>query len=192
LTRTSTFFAFLILLLLVSSTFGGNLQVRLVNKIAEPREGPVSFDTGQVEIVFPDGRTRLLPYRTYLTPLVVNDRIYLFPAKEGQIRGMVIYQAESGGAKSFPLPEDLDPYFGSPSFSPDGAKIAYYRVKGDGRGEVRVRSFPGGKLLAQSQVLKLRPTDVPPEPPTWQSRARVEFDAEFFDPPRRVSLQLQD
>ncbi len=52
--------------------------------------------------------------------------------------------------------------------------------------------WPGWQLISQSPVLPLRATDVPPGPPLWKTEALVEFDAQFFDPPRCFSLPLPD
>ena len=51
---------------------------------------------------------------------------------------------------------------------------------------------PGWRLVSQGPVLPLRATDVPPYFPVWKTETLVEFDAQFFDPPRRLSLALPD
>jgi hypothetical protein len=103
------------------------LKAELVNKVWEGWSG-ASLLTGPVQLTFPDGRTKLLPYRSHLQPVVADGKVYIFTTKNLAITRIVIYDSASGRAQSFPLPEDLDSnnYFSSPSFSPDGTKVAYY------------------------------------------------------------------
>lgn len=165
----------------------GELRARLVNKRVIGAEGPVGFSVGQVEVTFPDGRTKLLPYQSYLEPLTVGDQVFILPTEDLQLTRIFIYHAKTDKTASYRLPLDLDPYFGSPSFSPDGKKIAYYQVK---EGRVVVRSWPGLKLLRRSPSYPVRPTDVPPEPPAWKSPTLVKFDPYFFMPERRIAFEL--
>jgi hypothetical protein len=123
---------------------------------------------------------------------VSGDRVFILPTQEGNLTGIIIYHLKTHRAQSFPLPPDLPPYFGCPSFSPDGTKVAYYALAGPHQGQVRVRTWPGWRLISQSPVLPLRATDVPPDAPLWKTETLVEFDAQFFDPPRRFSLALPD
>ncbi len=166
------------------------LKVRLVNLKMEPLDGPVSFSTGQVEITLADGRVQFLPYRTHILPRVVDRRVLIFPTKNGELSGIIRYDAAAHQAQSFPLPPDLHPYFASPSFSPDGGRVAFYVVGGQGQGRVRVCSWPEWQLIWESPVLQLRPTDEPPLPPLWKTSNLVEFEAQFFEPPRSLSIQL--
>jgi hypothetical protein len=102
------------------------LKAELVNKKDEGMLATVL--TGPVQLTYPDGRTRLLPYRSHLQPVVANGKVYIFTTKEGDLTGLVVYDNAKGRGQSFPLPEDLklNSYFGQPSFSPDGTKVAYY------------------------------------------------------------------
>jgi hypothetical protein len=103
------------------------LKAELVKKTMEGTT--VGFLTGQVQLTFPDGHTQLLPYRSHLPPVAANGKVYIFTTnKEGEITRIVVYDSAKGRGQSLLLPEDLkrNPYFGSPSFSPDGTKVAYY------------------------------------------------------------------
>lgn len=167
--------------------WGQVLQASLVQKEMADA-GPVSFETGLVQVAFPDGKVEVLPYRTHLTPVAAKGRVFIFPSRKGSITGIVVYDAQTRKKRDFPLPPDLDPYFSTPSVSPDGAKMAYYvltgkKTAGEARGQVRVRSFPKGRVLWESSPAKVRATDVPPMEPVWKGPTRAEFDPEFFDPP---------
>ena len=176
-----------------SPAWGQGLKASLVQKKMADA-GPVSFETGLVQVAFPDGKVEVLPYRTHLTPVAAKGRVFIFPAREGRITGIVVYDANKRQARNFPLPSDLDPYFGAPRVSPDGARMAYYvitgkKTAGEARGQVRVRSFPKGRVLWESPPAKVRATDVPPAEPVWKGLKRAEFDPEFFDPPRPFVFQ---
>jgi hypothetical protein len=153
--------------------------------------GPVSFETGQVQIIFPDGRIRLLPYRSCLDPLLVYGRVFILTTKDGLLTGIVVYHLEKGHSQAYPLPKYLHPYFSCPSFSPDGTKLAHYEVTKPRYGRVLVRSWPAGKILKQSPIYRLVPTDVPPFEPTWKTPLRVEFDPDFFEPSRAIFFQFE-
>jgi hypothetical protein len=186
--------AVLLVGLVASAGWGQALRAVLVDRKVEPPEGqgPVGFQTGQVKLIFPDKRTKLLPYRSYIKPQVADGRVYIFTTKDGKLTSLVIYQAQTDKAETFPVPKGLDPYFGAPSFSPDGAKVAYYVVGKDGKGKVGVNSWPGWRLLRESPVSPLRATDTPPYAPIWKGKNLVEFDEEFFDPPRLIILKCPD
>jgi hypothetical protein len=115
------------------------LKAKLVNKKDEP-SGGLSRSTGQVQLIFPDGHTRLLPYRSYLQPLVIGGKVYIFTTKDAVLTGIVIYDSAKGRGQSFPLPKDLKRhrYFGQPSFSPDGTKVAYYFNNGESKFELQL------------------------------------------------------
>jgi hypothetical protein len=104
------------------------LKAELVNK-AEEGTG-VTIATGQVQLTYPDGRTRLLPYRSHLDPVVVGRKVYIFITRKAKLTGIVIYDSAKGRGQTFSLPQDLKQthYFPQPSFSPDGTKVAYYVV----------------------------------------------------------------
>jgi hypothetical protein len=163
------------------------VQARLVNKEPMGGAGPVSLYVGQVEVTLPDGTQKLLPFHSYLEPLAVEDRVLFLPTDGLELTRIYIYHAKTDQTESFRLPLDMDPVFGSPSFSPDGKKIAYYLVQEQ---RVIVRSWPALRLLKQSDRHPVRPTDVPPMPPIWTSAAQVEFDPLFFLPERPMSFEL--
>ena len=115
------------------------LKAELVNTT---KEGIfAAFPTGQVQLTYPDGRTKLLKYRSHLQPVVADGKVYIFTTKDAKVTGIVVYDAASGQGQSFPLPDDLKlnfnlSYFGTfgqPGFSPDGTKVAYYFVDGESK-----------------------------------------------------------
>jgi hypothetical protein len=164
------------------------LKARLVNKKLVGESGPVSFYVGQVEVTLPDGAKKLLPHWSYMEPQVAGDRVIFFPTEERlKLTRIFFYHAKTDKTDSYRLPHDMDPYFGSPSFSPDGDKLAYYLPKEE---KVVVRSWPSLKLLKQSEKFPVRPTDVPPMPPVWTSPAKVQFDPLFFLPERQITFNL--
>ncbi|MBW1990669.1 MAG: PD40 domain-containing protein [Deltaproteobacteria bacterium] len=167
----------------------GSLQARLVNKQPAGEPGPVSFYLGQVEVTRPDGTSKLLPYWSYLEPQVAGERVVFLPTRGLKLTRIFFYHPQSDKITSYRLPLDLDPFFGCPSFSPDGKKIAYYLVK---ERKVIVRSWPALKLLKESPPYPLRPTDVPPMPPVWTSPTRVEFDPLFFLPEQQITFELEN
>jgi hypothetical protein len=164
------------------------LKARLVNKKPMSEAGPVSFFAGQVEVTLPDGAKKLLPHWSYMEPQVAGDRVIFFPTEEGlKLTRIFFYHAKTDKTDSYRLPLDMDPYFGSPSFSPDGDKLAYYLPKEQ---KVIVRHWPTFKLLKDSERYPVRPTDVPPMPPVWLDETTVEFDPLFFLPERQISFDL--
>lgn len=163
-----------------------SLQARLVNKEPLPG-GPVSFYTGQVEVTLADGTKKLLPHRSYLEPQVAGNRVIFFPTEGLKLTRILVYEAETDKTRSYRLPVDLDPVFGSPSFSPDGDKLAYYLPKSQ---RVIVRHWPSLKILRKSDKFPVRPTDVPPMPPVWTGPDKVQFDPLFFLPERQVSFSF--
>ena len=168
------------------------LKAELVKKTMEGTT--VGFMTGQVQVTYPDGHTKLLKYRSDSKPLVVEGKVYILTTKDGEVTGIVVYDSAKGRGQSFPLPEDLkvDPYFCSPSFSPDGTKVAYYFLARPGSGGVRVRSWPDWRLLWESPVYDLLGTDIPPAPPVWKTKSLVEFDPHCFDPPQVLKYQVPE
>jgi hypothetical protein len=121
------------------------LKAELANRFEKGREGYLTrlFDaTGQVQVTWPDGRTQLLPYCSHLQPAVAPDgRICIFTSENQSLTGMVAYDSARGFGESFPLPEDLrrHPETSQPSFSPDGAKVAYY-FGGKTEGQLEIRA----------------------------------------------------
>jgi hypothetical protein len=137
---------FVLLLFLVGLIFcaapapvvnAAELKAELVNKIEEGEA--LSRLTGPVQLTYPDGRTKLLPYRSHLEPVVVGRKVYIFTTREAKLTGIVIYDSVRGRGQSFPLPQDLKQthYFPQPSFSPDGTKVAYYFIAGERKSEPR-------------------------------------------------------
>jgi hypothetical protein len=176
----------------------GNINAVLADPVMEetiPGVGPVEFKTGQVNLLFPDGTSKLLPYRSHLIPRIIDNRqVYIFPSSGGELEGKaVIYDVGTGEIKTLDLPADIDRYFACPEFSPGGNRIAYYVVVDNkaALGRVRVKSWPEGKLLSESPVCGLRATDVPPSAPVWKESKRVSFDPEFFDPPHDITLEVE-
>jgi hypothetical protein len=117
---------------LASAAGAQELKAELVNKVGEG--WVASIPTGQVQLTYPDGRTKLLPYRSHFQPVVADGKVYIFTTKDIELTGIIVYDAVKDRGKSFPLPEDLklNSYFSQPSFSPDGTKVAYYFVDGTG------------------------------------------------------------
>jgi hypothetical protein len=168
------------------------LKAKLVKETMEGTT--VEFMTGQVQLTYPDGRTKLLKYRSCRELLVVDGKVYIFTTKDGEVTGIVVYDSAKGRGQSFPLPEDLklDPYFCRPSFSPDATKVAYYFLARPGEGGARVRFWPDWRLLWESPVYGLLGTDVPPVPPIWKTKSLVEFDPHCFDPPQVLKYQAPE
>ena len=126
---------FVLLLFLASLMFcavpapavgAAELKAELVNKT--PEGIVASMPTGPVQLTYPDGHTKLLPYRSHLQPVVADGKVYIFTTEDLEVTGIVVYDSAQGRGQTLPLPEDLkrNHYFGQPSFSPDGTKVAYY------------------------------------------------------------------
>ena len=98
------------------------LKAELVNKTWEGWSG-ASPPTARCRSPFPNSHTKLLPYHSHLQPVVADGKVYIFTTKNLGASRIVVYGPGRGRGQSFPLPEDLG---GSPSFSPDGTKVAYY------------------------------------------------------------------
>lgn len=184
-----------IILLITSNYSFAGVSAELIDKVLGPTDAPVWVITGNIKITFPNGKSKILPYKTNLTPSVIGDQVYIITTnKLGDVSGIIIYNTKTGQPKKYPLPTDIDNlkkrYFCSPSFSPDGNKLAYYIVFDDGNGKVVVRSFPDGKLLKESQTYTLLGTDVSPYVPKWNNSQSVEFEEEFFDPPIKIKFDF--
>lgn len=189
--KTSRFPALLLALALFvdvcSAGAESGLTARLVNKRPLDEAGPVGFYLGQVEVTLPDGTKKLLPHWTYLEPQVAKDRVIFFATEGLKITRIFFYDPVTEKERSHRLPYDMDPVFASPSFSPDGNKLAYYVPKAQ---RVIVRHWPSLKLLRKSEKFPVRPTDVPPVPPVWTGPTKVQFDPLFFLPERQVSFSF--
>ncbi|WP_449244076.1 hypothetical protein [Desulfobacca acetoxidans] len=170
------------------------ISAEIVNKASSP-EGPVSFNRGNVKVTLSNGESIILPFTTHFSPVVVGDQVFIIATtKNGEASEIIIYNTKNIQSEKYPLPSDINTsnkrYFCSPSFSPDGSKLAYYLVLAGGKGKVIVRSFPDGKLLKRSQTYNLLATDVPPQEPHWQTSQEVEFAEDFFDPPKKVIFKI--
>ncbi len=191
--RTLAFISLIVVIVLCSCYPTASLEKHVLERPMED-VGPVAFHTGQVQVRLWNGTTRLLPYRSCLLPSIINhERVYILPTNNGMLDGKaVVYDIRSDTVKTFPLPEDCDPYFCRPSFSHDGLLVAYYIVSDNktGMGKVCLRSFPTLGKVHESETYGLRGTDVPPSLPKWSQRS-VEFDPDFFDPPRQIRWELQ-
>ena len=172
-----------------SEAVASGLKARLINKKPTGEAGPVSFYVGQVEVTLPNGMQKPLPHWTYMEPQVAGDRVIFFPTQGLKLTRIFFYNAKTDKTDSYRLPFDMDPYFGSPSFSPHGDKLAYYLPKDQ---KVIVRSWPSLKLIKESERFPVRPTDVPPMPPVWTSATKVQFDPLFFLPERQVTFNLSE
>jgi hypothetical protein len=104
------------------------LKAELVNVVTEkfPRKSFPTHRTGEVQLTYPDGRIQILPYRSHFSPVVANGKVYILVSEFGELNSIVIYDPAKSWGQSFPLPDDFDPLFSSPSFSPDGTRVAYY------------------------------------------------------------------
>jgi hypothetical protein len=181
------FFALALLSAVVPGVAAADLEARLVNKKPLEETGPVSFFVGQVQVTHPDGTQKLLDHWSYMEPQVVGGRVVLLPTEGLKLTRIFFYDPETGKTESYRLPHDMDPVFGSPSFSPDGDKMAYYLPKEQ---RVIVRSWPSLRLLKQSDRHPVRPGDVPPMPPVWTGPAQVQFDPLFFLPEQQITFEL--
>lgn len=188
-------YSIIVLFSLSSSYSWAGVSLELVNKVLGPADAPLMFDTGNIKITFPDGKSKILPYKTHYDPpgIIVGEKVHIITTNtQGYVSGIIIYDAKTHQTHKYPLPPDLNSlkkkFFCSPSFSPDGAKLAYYIVFDDGKGKVVVRSFPEGRLLKESPTYTLTGRGVTPIMPTWKTSQRVEFEEEFFDPPQKVNF----
>jgi len=182
-----------ILFLIVSTYSYAAVSLELVNKVLGPPEAPLLFNTGNIKVTLPNGKSKILPYKTHYDPpgSIIGDKVYIITTNtQGYVSGIIIYNTKTDQTKKYPLPSDINNlkkrFFCSPSFSPDGSKLAYYIVFDDGKGKVVVRSFPEGKLLKESPTYELTGRGVTPIIPTWKTSQSVEFEEEFFDPPRKI------
>jgi len=184
------------IILLITSTYSlAGVSVELVDKVLGPADAPLLFNTGKIKITLPNGKSKILPYKTHYDPpaLVIGDKIYIITTNgQGYVSDIIIYNTKTDQSKKYPLPTDINnlkkKFFCSLSFSPDGNKLAYYIVFDDGKGKVVVRSFPDGKLLKESPTYNLNGRGVTPYIPNWKTSQSVEFEEEFFDPPIKVNF----
>jgi hypothetical protein len=129
--------------------------------------GPVGFNTGEVLVTLKGEKIRL-SHRTYLSPQVIGDKVYILPSREGEIQGIVAFEPLTRKEKRYPLPKDMDPYFGPPAISPDGKKIAYTHFDRQGKAVDIIRSWPELRVISKSKKRKIPGTDVPSNQPVWQ------------------------
>jgi hypothetical protein len=160
----------------VPAADAAKLKAELVNK--EPEGILASMPTGPVQLTYPNGRTRLLPYRSHLQPVVANGKVYIFTTKDLEVTGIVIYDSAKGRGQTFPLPEDLkcNNYFGQPSFSPDGTKVAYYFVSDQG-----MPSQPEKRRIEPKRWFIDRTGKIVPKPTVPQQKRQEPGSLEFSE-----------
>jgi len=183
----------IVFFLVTSNNSFAGVSAELVDKVLGPVDAPLMFNTGKIKVIDANGKSKILPYKTHFAPSVIGDNVYIITTNvRGDVTGIITYNAKNGRVKKYPLPSDINTFkkkfFCSPSFSPDGNKIAYYIVFDDGKGKVVVSSFPDGELLKESLTYELNGRGVTPLLPNWKTPQSVEFEDEFFDPPIKINF----
>jgi hypothetical protein len=190
----------IILLILITVSFlrtannsFADVSAELVDKVLGPDDAPLMFYTGKIKINLANGKSKILPYRTHFDPSVIGDSVYIITTNvRGDVVGIITYNTNNSQINKYSLPPDINTFkkkfFCSPSFSPDGKKLAYYIVYDDGKGKVVVRTFPDYKIIKESPTYTLTGRGVTPLLPIWKTPQSVEFEEEFFDPPLKINF----
>lgn len=160
---------------------GGNgvsYQAKLVNlRMQETEVG--GLEVGEVEVTTPSGTQTIPNLVTSLLPQLIPPKTLFCLAFENcEIKRFIHYDLTSGRTVAVPMPDDLDPYFGPPSLSPTGDKIAYVSFDREGRAGYRIRAYPSLQLIKASAMRPLYGSDSPWSEPEWISDVVVRFDAE--------------
>ena len=160
---------------------GGNgvpYQAKLVNlRMQETEVG--GLEVGEVEVTMPSGARTIPNLVTSLLPQLIPPKTLFCLAFENcEITRFIHYDLTSGRTVAVPMPDDLDPYFGPPSLSPTGDKIAYVSFDREGRAGYRIRAYPSLQLIKASAMRPLYGSDSPWNEPEWISDVVVRFDAE--------------
>ena len=163
---------------------GGNgvsYQAKLVNfSMQETEDGGLDpLEVGEVEVTTASG-TRIIPnVATSLLPEFIPPKtLFCLAYENGEINRFIHYNLTTGRATVVPMPDDLDPYFGPPSLSPAGDKIAYISFDREGGAGYRIRAYPSLRLIKASAMRPLYGGDSPWSEPEWISNTMVRFDVE--------------
>ena len=153
-------------------------QAKLVNlRMQETEVG--GLEVGEVEVTMPSGARTIPNLVTSLLPQLIPPKTLFCLAFENcEITRFIHYDLTSGRTVAVPMPDDLDPYFGPPSLSPTGDKIAYVSFDREGRAGYRIRAYPSLQLIKASAMRPLYGSDSPWNEPEWISDVVVRFDAE--------------
>lgn len=153
-------------------------QAKLVNlRMQETEVG--GLEVGEVEVTTSLGARTIPNLVTSLLPQLIPPKTLFCLAYENcEIKRFVHYDLTTGRTIAVPMPDDLDPYFGPPSLSPSGDKIAYVSFDRDGKASYRVRTYPSLRLIKASPMRPLYGSDSPWNEPEWISDVVVRFDAE--------------
>jgi len=111
--------------------------------------------------------------------LVGGSRLLGFVYREGGISEAFEYDLGTRAVRRDSLPGDVNPFFSTPAFSPDGRHLAYVVVPGDGTGYAVARSWPGRALVSRSAAVRVPATDAEGgNQVRWLSSDTVEFAIE--------------
>ena len=135
--------------------------------------------TGSVQVTAKETTTVVPGIRAALEPQFLSPRnLFLLSHRSCEISSAWLYDMESREIKQVVLPDDLDRYFGPPSLSPQGDKIAYQVFNRDGQAAYSIRSWPSLRLLKESRMCPISGGDTPWLRPTWLSNDAVKFDTD--------------